>query len=198
MKVLPWPRPRLWAATCPPCSSTRLFTIVRPTPRPPSVRARERSPWVKRSKILGSISGGMPDTIVLDPDDDLLPFTRGRDLDAPSLRGVLGGVAEEIDEHLLQTHGIGLEPLRLGRDQGVDAVASLLGQGTGGFDGLPDRLVGVDGLGSEDDPAARDSRHIQQVIEEPRQLADLPVEDASNPGQAGARIPASRAWRPPP
>ena len=43
MNSLPRPGPSLSTVTVPPCSSTRLRTIVRPMPRPPSERAKDRS-----------------------------------------------------------------------------------------------------------------------------------------------------------
>ena len=60
MNSLPVPGPSLRAETDPPCSSTRLRTIVRPMPRPPCERSSACRSCTNRSKMCGSISGAMP------------------------------------------------------------------------------------------------------------------------------------------
>ena len=56
VKRLPLPSPSLAAVTAPPCRSTMLRTIARPSPSPPRARCSDWSPWTKRSKMWSSSS----------------------------------------------------------------------------------------------------------------------------------------------
>ena len=47
VKVLPRFGPSLWASILPPCISASFCTMVSPMPKPPSLRAMERSPCAK-------------------------------------------------------------------------------------------------------------------------------------------------------
>ena len=58
--VAPRPLPSLCASTVPPCASTRLFTMARPSPSPPSERSISWRSCANRSKMRGSISGAIP------------------------------------------------------------------------------------------------------------------------------------------
>ena len=58
--VAPCPLPALSAWIVPPCNSTICLAIARPRPRPPSLRVVEASPWLKRSKMVGSKSAAIP------------------------------------------------------------------------------------------------------------------------------------------
>ena len=76
MNSEPVPGPLLWAATVPPCNSTRDFTRARPRPSPRVDCFFE--PWQNRSNTRGSRSGAIP-----------RPLSRTRKTTCPALSSPL-------------------------------------------------------------------------------------------------------------
>ena len=56
-----------------------------------------------------------PDSGVPYPEDDRLAITRGAQPDTSAGIGVLGGVRQQVADHLGQPHRVGVERQRLGR-----------------------------------------------------------------------------------
>ena len=135
MNSLPWPGPSLWASMVPPCSSTSRWTRVRPMPSPPCDRSSDRSTCVNRSKMRGSMLGGDADAGVPHPHDGLAAFPLGGEPDVAAPLGVLGGVVEQVREHLRQPGRVGVQGDRLGRQGDGEFVAACLDERAAGLDG---------------------------------------------------------------
>ncbi len=110
-------------------------------------------------------------------------FTRGltspaRHLDtAPDLSariGILGGVVEQVGDHLGQAHGVGVEDQRRGRQGNGELVAAGLNERLAGFDGAADDRGQLDRRLAEFDLAAGDARDFQQVIDQADHVIHLP------------------------
>ncbi len=93
------------ALTLPPCSSTSRFTSERPMPRPPP--SGTVTSLAKRSKTCGSSSGRMPGPRVLHAEQRLARFLAQPHADLAAGRGELGGIADEVGEHLIDARRIG-------------------------------------------------------------------------------------------
>ena len=81
-----------------------------------------RFTWVNISNTSSSISGGMPSPVSVTRTIDFPAFSYGRELDGAPFGRVLGGVGEEVTDHLGKTGRVGVEPdrfLRQGELQGV-------------------------------------------------------------------------------
>ena len=137
---LPRPGPSLWAvdrrrrASRPGC-----LTSVRPMPRPPCERSRRRSACVNRSKIRGSISAAMPMPVSRTRTHGLVALPLGRQPDAAARLGVLGGVVQQVAEHLRQPGRVGLQPDRPVGQRDGQLVPALLDQRAAGLDRLARR-----------------------------------------------------------
>ena len=79
-------------------------TSVSPTPSPPSLRSSERSPCSNRSKMRGSSGGSMPMPLSRTVITRLAVFdARATRLDGAALLAVLGGVVQQVGDHLRQS-----------------------------------------------------------------------------------------------
>jgi hypothetical protein len=110
---LPCPCPALAASTVPPCSSTRRRASVSPTPRPACERSSVRSTCTNISKIRGIASAGSPMPLSLHAHHDLVVHLPGSEHDAPARLGVLGGVVEQVREHLREARRIAVDRQRV-------------------------------------------------------------------------------------
>ncbi len=110
----------------PPCCSTRLFEIARPSPVPVNLVVKNGS------KTLASCSGGDPRAVVLDRDDDRRfggKAARPHGDPAALLRcrsDGLGGVLDQVDQDLADLRRIELERGQAGGRLGdeLDALAA--------------------------------------------------------------------------
>ena len=135
------------------------------------------------SKIRGSISGAIPTPVSRTEITASRPSAAGRQLDPPPSLGVLGRVGQQIDEHLLEPRGVGVERQRLG--PAVDARAGARARSISGRTAAAARATtsrGVDRLAAELDLARADPRDVEQVVDQPRELADLAFERLARPG----------------
>ena len=106
----------------------------------------------------------------------------------PAALGVLGGVGEEVDEDLLEPRRVGLEPEVAAVDRDASSVVlPLLDERPDGLDGLVEDRRGVDDLRPEADLAAGDPGDVEQVVDEPGEVLDLPLDDVHGPGSIAPR-----------
>ena len=181
MNSLPLSGPSLRASTLPPCISASFWTMVSPMPSPPSDRASERSPWAKSLNISGSFSGGMPDPVVPDADDDLLALPLRGEPDPAAALGVLRGVGQQVQDDLLDPRRVDVERQLAPLDRDAEGVPPLVDERPGRLDRLVEDRARVHEVLPEPDLPARDARDVEQVVDEPDELPDLPLDDVAGP-----------------
>src|SRR5438093_12663405 len=117
---------------------------------------------------------GDPDAVVLHRHPHLLALPAGQDPDLAARRAELHGVADEVDEDLLQPRGIGLHRRQVGRQHGADVDATRLrGRGHHRPD-LPDDLAQVEGAGRQLDASRLEARDVEQIVDEVVQALRAP------------------------
>ena len=95
----------------------------------------------------------------------------------PRRVGVFRGVGQEIRQHLRQPNGVRIERRQLRRQLDGQAVLSGRDQGARGFNRGVDDSAEIDALHSEMHLALRDARDVQQVVQQPRHVLHLPMND---------------------
>ena len=97
--------------------------------------------------------------------------------DAAAFVGVLGGVGEQVDQHLLQPRSVSKQKDRLQRQRHLELVPALIDQRLGRLDRpLHDAAQG-DLLLAQLNPASGDAGDFQQIIDQMRQLPQLTLDD---------------------
>ena len=104
-----------------------------PDPEPPFRAGEGAVPLGKKVKHPCEQLGRNAEPVVPHAEDDLIPLNSRDELDASPRRRVFGGIAEEIDENLLDPRCVGIEPQVGGREREHEFVLPLL-------DERPDRL----------------------------------------------------------
>ena len=125
----------------PPCISTSRRTSVSPIPARLGIARASGPTWVNRSNTAEQHVGRDADAGVPDADDHVVPVpaaTASRS-DPPAV-GVLGGVVQEVREHLGEPGRVAVHPHRLGRQVHVEAVPGRVDQRPAGLDRLADHL----------------------------------------------------------
>ncbi len=107
------------------------------------------------------------DAVVLDRHDHVAPLPLGGQPDATAILGVLGGVVEQVGEHLGQPHRVGLQVDRLGRQGDGEFVAAGLDERAAGFQGGLHHGGQFDPLLAEFQLVPGDAGHVEQVFEQP-------------------------------
>ncbi len=117
--------------------------------------------------------------------DDRLPrvgLRFERDRQRTLLVGVFRGVRQQVLEHLRQPDRIAVDPHRRCR-QGADKAVSLaLDQRPGGLHRAGDHRAQVGRLEPKQNRALRDPRDVAQVVDLPRDMADLAHQRGMGPG----------------
>ena len=127
----PLARPFARRRQAPAVNSASERARVSPSPRPPSERASDRSPWAKSSNIRGSISGAMP-----------MPVSRTRITISPPSRAAesqirppssvyLAALFSRFERICSRRVGVGLEPHGLRRDGDRQFMLPLVDESTG-------------------------------------------------------------------
>ena len=119
------------------------------------------------------------DPVVAHRDHRLVLLGMELEPDAPAFRGVLGGVVEEVADHLGQAGGVALHLERARRQRHHQLLAARVDQRPRGLDRARDHRGEVDRLALQRDLAARDARDVEQVVDQPRQLVDLALDDVA-------------------
>ena len=117
------------------------------------------------------------DTGVADADGDPRALALGRHRHVPPWVGVLARVREEVGEHLREPPGIHADRVPAARHGHGQVMAALLEQRARHLDGARDDVGDLDARGRELDFAAGDARHVEQVVDETRQVLHLPRDD---------------------
>ena len=188
----PLPSPSLAALTVPPCSSTSCFTSVSPIPSPPSVRASVGFAWAKSSKIESQLVRWNPGAVVAHAQHRLAVLDLERDPDRAPGRRVLGGVVHQVGEHLLKPDRVAEHGHGSVRKRQVELLLLRVELGPLGLDREADCGSQVHGRPLELDAAAGDARHVEQVVEQPREVVRLAAHHAARALRArlerGARV----------
>ena len=98
--------------------------------------------------------------------------------DLPPFQRVLDRIQQQVDDGLLQSRQVAVDaqgPIREQLD--LDLLAAVE-QRAHDVHRLPDDLHHVHGLLAQVDPAARDARDVEQVIDDAAQVPGLPVDQA--------------------
>ena len=125
--------------------------------------------------------GGDADAAVANADLGHALVGAGGEHDAATLARVLGGVVQEVAHDLGEPHrvaahgevGVGVADFEF--------LLFLFEQGLHGFHRRGDDLRHVHALGDQHDLAARDARHVEQVIDEADHVLQLPLDDTARP-----------------
>ena len=120
--------------------------------------------------------GRNPSPGVPDAKHGLLGRHGDRDLDRPTLLGELGRIRQQIGDHLLQAGRVGVERHHLASTLHDEPDAPGVEQRLDGSDGGIEHDVQVDAAPAELEGPAGDARHVEQVIDQPHQVAELPVD----------------------
>ena len=155
----------------------------------PALGAGQRAvPLGEEVEDAGQQLGRDADARVPDLDDDVRPLAAGRERDAAPGVGVLGGVGQEVDEDLLEPDRVGLEPQGPRGERDGQLVLPLLDERADGLDGTADDRREVERLLAELDLAPRDAGDVQQVVDQPGQVPDLPLDDLLGPFELLLRL----------
>ncbi|MCY1213798.1 hypothetical protein D9M72_255950 [compost metagenome] len=95
------------------------------------------------------------------------------DADRSAGRRVLGGVVEQVREHLREPHRIAAHHERLAAQVHVQRVPGAFEHGPAQFEGVLDHRIERHGFHAQFDLAARDARDFHEVVHEPHHVVDL-------------------------
>src|SRR5258706_2535761 len=115
------------------------------------------------------------DAVIAHAHHDAAKLALGAYLDTPAGVGVFHGFEQADLEDLLQPHAIGDRVERLLWQVHHELVASGFERSLARLEGVADLARDVERLAPELGRAARDARDVEQVLDEPRHLRDLPV-----------------------
>lgn len=107
------------------------------------------------------------------------------DAHVPAARGVLGGVVQQVHDHLREPRLVALHRQRLGRQVHLEPVLIGLDERAAGVHRLAHHFAQVQSLAAQLDLAAGDAAHVEQVLDQARQMSDLPPDDVGAPGDLG-------------
>jgi hypothetical protein len=179
---LPRPGPSLRAAMRPPCSSTS-----RPREREPDAetvrRVRGRGPAGENMSNSRAAAGRDADAVVRHGDERLGALPLGAHAQVAAGLGVVRRVVEQVREDLRQPHGVGVEPDRLAGQRHDELVLPALDRGAARLDRRGDHVRELDASAAQLETPVRDARDIEQVLEQARHVADLPLDDLRAPAQ---------------
>ena len=127
--------------------------------------------------------GGDADAAVADAEDGVVAVAADGQVDPAAVAGVLGRVVQDVRQDLREPGLVGLHPERFpGALHGEDLAAGL-DERPAGLHGVGDDRRDVEGLLVELDLAAGDPRDVEEVVDEPDHLLDLPVDHVARPAE---------------
>ena len=106
--------------------------------------------------------------------------------------GVLRGVVQQVDDHLLQPDRVGLEPERADGEPHREPVLALVDEGPGRLDGRGDDRGQGHRLQAEPDLAPGDPGDVEQVVDQPGHEPDLLLDDRPHPSSSSGSPPPRR------
>ena len=126
--------------------------------------------------MCGRASAADPRAVVLDRHGHLGALDRHGDRDLAARQGVLGGVADEVVEHLHQAQAISQHlDRRLGQRNAQAMPALLDGRGAGPHRHV-DQAADVHHGALQPELAGADARAVQQVVDQAAHVGDLAVD----------------------
>ena len=120
--------------------------------------------------------GRHPDPGVAHLEHELVGLPGHDQIDPAAGIGVLGGVGQEVGQDLLKPGRVGHQGYRLIRQGNGELMPAGLDQLPDILDGAGHDLGRVHRLPAERDGAARESGRIEQILDQSRHVADLPVD----------------------
>src|SRR3954462_3015381 len=117
--------------------------------------------------------------VVADGDDDLVALAPAGEGDPPARVRVLRGVGEQVREHLGEPHRIAVDDETRGGNVERKVMAVLLEERTRDLDGLPDHFVELDRRSLELDLPPRDPGNVEEIVDQPGEVPDLPLDDGA-------------------
>ena len=172
---LPRPGPSLRASTVPPCMLDQA-AHERQADAESALRSPRRSIDLhEHVEHLRQRVRRDADAVVLDADHRLAVLAARADRDAAAVIGVLRGVVEQVGEDLRQPHRIAADEQRLGVEIDGQLVAQVVEHRPAGFDRGFDDGAEIERLLADFDDAARDARHLEQVVDQPVEVMNLPL-----------------------
>jgi len=179
----PAPPPALNASMLPPCICTSRRARVKPTPRPPCVRSSPRAPCVNRSKTCGQQLRLDADAMVAHANHRAIALDARVQLDLRALLAVLRRVVQQVGDDLREPREVAVQPQRLRERAHVQRLAACFEVRLRRLDAVRDHRIEVDLLALEHDLALADACDVEQLLDEPRHLAQLPIHDVRRPGE---------------
>src|ERR1700716_2145821 len=131
----------------------------------------------------GQLLCGNADPGVAHPDFDVRALPADGETDAPSPLGVFGRVAEDVAEGLRETQRVSIDSERCSGNFAGEFVTARLYQRLHGLHGARDQHGELGRLLGQVDSAARDARHIEQVVDQAREMRELPLDHVPRPAQ---------------
>ena len=111
----------------------------------------------------------------------------------PPGRRVLAAVVEQVAEHLRQAHRIGVQStIGSARQRHLQLVAGRVGERTRRFDRLLDHRRELDAALAQLEPIVGDAVQIEQVVDQPHQLSQLPLHGVARASQRTSASPSAR------
>src|SRR5262245_15036132 len=104
----------------------------------------------------------------------------------PAPSGVLGSVAEKIHLNLLKAHAIAMDGQRLRANIYGEMGLVRRHQRSDRLNRGLRRLAEVDELGPQNDAPMRDSRDVEQIVQKPRHVVCLALDDSAGLVQRGS------------
>ena len=87
--------------------------------------------------------------------------------------GELGGIVQDVGQDLDEANTIAIDHQCLGRNARGDAVFLDLDRFTAGLQGVGDDVSNVNRFATQRDPAHRQARNVQEVVDQPDEMLDL-------------------------
>src|SRR5690606_8769345 len=150
----------------------------RQTDPEPALRSIERAARLReeledrRQKL-----GLDPHAFVADAHDHVVAVSLTDELDPPFRVGVLRRVSEQVLDDLHEADRIGVEPYLLARCREAELLIPRSNRGTDGVDGLREDFRELDALATKLDPSAHDPRDVEEVVDQPNEVVDLPLHE---------------------
>src|SRR5205823_1993191 len=138
--------------------------------------ARLRALHEKLERVLPQLIR-QPGTVVLHANHELIAFDAGAQPDPAADIGVLRGIVQQVREDLAEPGRIGEERDRFGGEIERDAVATLVDKRAHALDRALDNGAQEERLLAKLDLAARYARDVEQVVDQPSHVLDLPLDD---------------------
>ena len=128
---------------------------------------------------------GHADAVVDDAQPRVVIARLELDFHLAAVGRVLGRVADQVDDHLGQARRVACHAHRLRRQAHFQHMAIGGDDRSHRFDRCGDHRVQVERHLVELDLAAGDAAHVEQVVDQARQVADLAVDQVLAPGELG-------------